>query len=138
MLIPEQSHNDFFEIYVFITVDLFSIVVSNKSAIHFAYFELEGILYKSSPYEVKVFSLKTLIISSKFIYRIVFIKLPILNVITNRTRGSCFNLKHIRITILVDISSISLRTKQNVVVYYTISMIVVKFFLNNSSLKYFF
>lgn len=73
MLISKHSKHYFFEIYILIAIDLFSVVISNESTIHFSYFQLKSILYKSTSDEIIVFPLETLNVASEFVDWIVFV-----------------------------------------------------------------
>jgi hypothetical protein len=64
VLISEQSHHHLLEIDVFIAVDIFGVVVGDKSTAHASDFQLEGILDKRSSYQVVVLSFETLVVPS--------------------------------------------------------------------------
>lgn len=116
--------------HVLIAVDLFSIVVGNKCAVHASDLELEGVLYKSSPDQVVVLSLEALKIAFHGVDGVILIELPVFNVISNGADSSGFDLKDKRVSILIDVPAIDLRPEQDVVVDRAIPIVTLRFLLH--------
>lgn len=71
VLVPECSHCHFFDFNVLISEYFFGVVVCDKSSLHSADFDLHDIFEKTSPNQIVVLSLETLMHTSFSIYFVV-------------------------------------------------------------------
>lgn len=126
-LVTEKSHDNFLETNVLEAVDLFGVVVGNKSAIHSSDLELESILDESSSDEIVVLSFEAFKFTLLFIDWIVHIILIPLNVVSDGCTSSGFDFENKRFPGLVVVAAIDLWTEEQVIVCDCVPVIVFLF-----------
>ena len=123
-MVPEETMYDLIEIDILVAIYILCVVIGNEGTRHSPNFQLKSILDKSSSDQVKIFPLKTLVKPFSAINRVILIKVPILDIVANGTASPGLDLEHIRVTILVNISAIDLRSQKEVFIDNAISVVI--------------
>jgi len=92
-------------------------MIGYKSSTHSTDFDLKGIFYEGTSDQIIILSFETLKISLHFVDWIIDVIFPVYYVVSYRACSSSFDLEHIRIAILVDITTINLRSEQHLIIY---------------------